>query len=132
MRNSPIAFAVLSLLLAACATGTKAGSNSSASANTTAVQADQARLTQDEITAADLPTAYDLVDRLRRPWLRGDKVTGGEVVVYMDRQNLGGASKLRDIPSAEVAGMEYLQNEDAIHRWGSDIKGSVIVITRRR
>jgi hypothetical protein len=93
---------------------------------------DQSKLSLDEITAANLPTAYDLVDRLRRAWLRKDLMTGGEVAIYMDNQMIGGPDKLRDIVSPDVAAMEYVPNADAVRRWGSDVKGSVIVITRRR
>jgi hypothetical protein len=89
-------------------------------------------ITSDEIESAKLPTAYDLVDRLRRPWLRKDALTGEDVVVYKDEQNLGGADKLRDIPSVDVAELQYLPNADAVKRWGADIKGSVIVVSRRR
>ena len=93
---------------------------------------DSSQLTSEEITSANLPTAYDLVDRLRRPWLRRDAATGGDVVVYMDERNLGGAERLRDIPSVDVAELHYLPNADAVKHWGADIKGSVILVSRRR
>lgn len=138
MRRSRIVLAAFSSLLVACASGSKSASSTapapaaSKTKSKSTAKADQNRLTQEQITAANLPTAYDLVDRLRRPWLRRDAVTGGDVVVYMDEQNIGDASKLRDIPSVDVAEMQYLPNDEAIRRWGSDIKGSVILITRRR
>jgi hypothetical protein len=50
----------------------------------------------------------------------------------MDEQKLGGAEKLRDIPSGDVASMRCVQNAEAVQRWGTVIKGSVIEITRRR
>jgi hypothetical protein len=93
---------------------------------------DKSRLTADEIDAAKLPNAYELVDRLRRPWLRRDALTGGDVVVYMDEQNLGGPEKLHDIPAVDVAELQYLPNEQAVRRWGAAIAGSVIVVIRRR
>jgi hypothetical protein len=93
---------------------------------------DLSRLTLDEITSANLPTAYDLVERLRRPWLRRDAVTGADVVVYMDERNIGGAEALRDVPSGDVAELQYLPNADALKRWGGDVKGSIIVVSRRR
>ncbi|HEU4588180.1 MAG TPA: hypothetical protein VFS11_06015 [Gemmatimonadales bacterium] len=93
---------------------------------------DKNRLTTEEIDAAKLPNAYELVDRLRRPWLRRDALTGGEVVVYMDEQNIGGPEKLRDIPAVDVAELQYLPNDQAVRRWGSAIQGSVIVVVRRR
>lgn len=138
MRRTHIALATLSTLLAACATSSHSAPSAdqnptaSSSTKTTNSKTDQSGLTGDEITAANLPTAYDLVDRLRRAWLRADAVTGEDVVVYMDEQNLGGADKLSDIPSVDVGEMRYLPNDQAVRRWGSDIEESVIVITRRR
>ena len=138
MRRTHIALAALSMLLLACASGSHSASSTdqspAASSGTkgTTTEADQSRITGDEVTAANLPTAYDLVDRLRRPWLRRDAMTGADVVVYMDEQNIGGADKLREIPSVTVGEMRYLPNGEAIRRWGSAIMGSVIVITRRR
>jgi hypothetical protein len=128
---------VVALLFAvACASGSQAAAPAtvapSAHDNGSGGASDAAHLTQEQITAANLPTAYDLVDRLRRPWLRRDAVTGGEVVVYMDERNIGAATALRDVPSVDVAAMDYISNADATKRWGADIKGSVILVVRRR
>jgi len=97
-----------------------------------AAKQDPNRITADEIASAKRPTAYDVVDHLRRQWLRKDMLTGEDVVIYMDEQNLGGADKLRDIPTVDVAEFQFLPHNDAVKRWGSDIKGSVIVVSRRR
>lgn len=131
MRNIHLVFVTLcAFLLVACASA--GGSGSGASGSAAKSSSDQSRLTSEEIVAANLPTAYDLVDRLRRPWLRRDAATGKEVVVYMDQQNLGGASKLRDIPSVDVAELQYLTYDQAVQRWGSQVEGSVILVKRRR
>ena len=137
MRHFPII--ALSMLALACASGGSKSASPSApgttapkASETSSSDHDSSQLTLEEITSANLPTAYDLVDRLRRPWLRRDAVTGGDVVVYMETQNFGGAEKLRDILSVDVAGMQYFPNEDAVKRWGADIKGSVILVSRRR
>lgn len=122
MRRSLLALVVLPAFVIACAS-TGAGASHPASSSP--------RLTREEIVAADLPTAYDLVDRLRRPWLRRDAMTGGEVEVYMDNRKVGGASALRDIPSVDVAELQYMPHDDAVRRWGSQVTGSVIVVTRR-
>jgi hypothetical protein len=96
-------------------------------------EADKFRLTTEEIDASNLPNAYELVDRLRRPWLRKDALTGAPVVLYMDEQNIGGPDKLRDIPAADIAELQYLRNEQAVQRWGATaVAGSVIVVVRRR
>lgn len=132
MRNIHLALVTLcTFLLIGCASS-GAGSSAGASASAAKSASDQSRLTSEEITAANLPTAYDLVDRLRRPWLRRDAATGKDVVIYMDQQNIGGAAKLRDIPSVDVAQLEYLPYDQAVQRWGSQVEGSVIVVTRRR
>jgi hypothetical protein len=127
-----IAFTALAM---ACASGSHASTASPASTDpkpAAASNADQSQLTSTEITAANLPTAYDLVDRLRRPWLRRDAMTGADVVVYQDNQNIGGAEKLREIPAATVSAMQFMPNADAIRRYGNDVKGSVIVVVIRR
>ena len=122
MRRALLALVVLPAFVLACAsTGTGASDPASNSP----------RLTREEIVAADLPTAYDLVDRLRRPWLRRDAMTGGEVEVYMDNRRIGGAAALRQIPSVDVAELQYMPHDDAVRRWGSQVTGSVIVVTRR-
>ena len=122
MRRSFLALLILSAIVIVCAsTGTGASNPASNSP----------RLTQAEIVAAGLPTAYDLVDRLRRPWLRRDAMTGGEVEVYMDNRKIGGAAALRDIPSVDVAELQYMSHDDAVRRWGSQVTASVILVTRR-
>lgn len=137
MRLTSLFVAALSsIILARCAdaqTSTVHGADSTASAqNTITAKPDQSKLSGDEIAGANLPTAYEVVERLRRPWLRKDALTGGDVAVYMDGRIVGCAETLRDIPSVDVAAPQYLPNDEAVRRWGSDIKGSVVVITRRR
>lgn len=146
MRHPRLVAVALTAVLAACASSGTAsagavapagsaatsGAAGAAGAAGTAAKPDAAVLTSDEITKADLPTAYDLVERLRRPWLRRQGAQGGEVVVYMDEQKLGGAASLRDIPSVEVRELQYLTNEQATRRWGSQLTGAVIVVVRRR
>jgi hypothetical protein len=122
---------LLAVFLFGCASGGATTAQSTTTSSATS-GSNSSRLSLDEVTAADLPTAYELVDRLRRPWLRLDAITRGEVVVYMDNQRVGGAEKLREIPAVDVAEMVYMPNDQAIQRWGSDVKGSVIVVTRRR
>lgn len=119
--------------IAACATSgstMQAGGTGSAS-SAGAVVMDSTHLMSDEFAAAGLPTAYDIVQRFRRPWLRRDALTGGDVTVYVEEQSLGGAQALRDIPAVQVESFEFLPNEKATLRWGSSIKGSVIVVKRK-
>ena len=139
MRHLPLV--ALSVVALTCAAGTLAAqADSTAPAAAPAAAPEKAKpaksdpnhLSADEITADNRPTTYDVIDHLRRAWLRKDMLTGEDLVVYMDEQNIGGADKLRDIPSVDVAGLEYLPNKDAVKRWGSQIKGSVIVVSRKR
>lgn len=129
--SAVLAFAIALVFGSASTVAAQADSAPPAKAASPAKQ-DPNRITADEIAAAKRPTAYDVVDHLRRQWLRKDMLTGEDVVIYMDEQNLGGADKLRDIPTVDVAELEYLPHNDAVKRWGSDIKGSVIVVSRRR
>ena len=120
----------LYVLLAAiaCASG---GASTPGQAATRPV-ADSVRLAAEEFSTSGLPTAYDVVERYRRPWLRRDARTGADVTVYMEEQSLGGAQTLRDIPAVEVESLEFMSSEQAMLRWGSSVKGSVIVVRRKR
>lgn len=115
---------VFALLAGACATSGAPGAGGG--------DVERDRLTTEQIAAANLPNAYELVNRLRRAWLRDDPVTAGPVVVYMDDQQLGGAERLREIPAVSVAELHYVSNQDAVMRWSQAIEGSVIVVVPRR
>jgi len=147
VRQLPIvALSVFTIAAAAGATGTIAAQADSttpaapaaaaapakAPAKAKPAKSDPNHLSSDEITADNRPTTYDVIDHLRRAWFRKDMLTGEDVVVYMDEQNIGNADKLRDIPSVEVSELDFLPNKEAVKRWGSQIKGSVIVVTRKR
>lgn len=113
---------LLALLLPACASSGGAG---------TADTSDTAPvLTMAEIRAAELPNAYELVSRLRRPWLRRDPRTGGEVRVFLNDREIGGAAALRDIPAVDVAELRYFDGEAAVARWGQAVEASVIEVIR--
>lgn len=133
-----LAIAVLIAPLTGCASAAgsrpssaPAASASSASSASTA-SADSSRLAGSEIEAADLPTAYELVMRLRRGWLRRGAGATGEVSVFMDERKVGGVEKLREILSVDVAALEYVPYTDAVQRWGSTVEGAVIVVVVRR
>ena len=132
MRRSAIAAICLSVALSACATSGGTGNSAASSASQSGESRSNApRITAQEIADAGLPTAYDLVERLRRPWLRRSGA-GGDVVVYVDGRKLGGADELRNMPATTVAELQYVANEEAVRRWGGDIKGAVIVVVVRR
>lgn len=132
MRRSFLFLPLLCAFAMACASGGAKTGATSATSSSSKSASNSPTLSSADIVAADLPTAYDLVDRLRRPWLRSDPASGAAVSVYMDNQNLGGTSSLRDIPSAEVSEMQFLRSADAIARYGQDAKGGAIIIIRKR
>ena len=135
MRPLSILTTVAFVLVCTAGFTTGVAAQSDSTAPTTASKrekSDPNRLTAEDIAASKRTIIYEAVDRLRPSWLRKDMLTGEEVVVYMDEQNVGGSDKLREIPSVDVAELQYLPHADAVRRWGSDIKGSVIVVSRRR
>ncbi len=87
-------------------------------------------ITASEIQEANMPNAYELVSRLRRPWLRQDKITGKEVRVYMEQRDIGGAEALRNIPAADVAELRFFDSDAAMKRWGQTVESSVIEVVR--
>lgn len=119
-----LAVFVFAILAGACATTGGAGSSSAGG--------ERNLLTTAQIEEAGLPNAYELVSRLRRAWLRDDPVTGGEVTIYMDDREIGGAEELRRIPAVTVSELRLVRNDEAVMRWSPDIAGSVIVVVPRR
>lgn len=89
-------------------------------------------ITADQIAAANVPTAYDAVDRLHRSWFR-DLTAQGDVVIYMNNQKLGDGTKeqLRQIPASEVQSLEYLRGTDATMKFGQEAQGGAIIVTRK-
>lgn len=126
-RIATIAMLAFALSLPACAS-----SGSAADGDRTGTAAgDQMRLTSGEIQAAGLPNAYELVNRLRRAWLRRDAITGNEVRVYENNREIGAADVLRRIPSVEIAELRYYDSDAATARWGNAVESSVIEVVRQ-
>jgi hypothetical protein len=133
VRRSAIALVLAAGLSSGCAPAGRASAGSASVGGAAATSpAESDRITAAEIAAAELPTAYELVERLRRPWLRRQGPQGGQVVVYLDERQIGGAAVLRDHPAATVAELRYVTHEEAARRWGDGIPGGVIVIVPRR
>ena len=120
MRYSKILLVAATFAASACASTPKTGGDSAS--NT---------ITADQIAAANVPTAYDAVDRLHRAWFR-DLTGTGDVVVYLNNQKQdGGKEALRNIPASEVQTLEYLRGSDAQMRFGQDAAGGAIIVTRK-
>jgi hypothetical protein len=120
----------LSLLCILTACATAAGTGATAEASTSS--STSPRLTREEILAADVPTAYDVVDRLRRPWLRRDPRTGNDVSIVVDNARAGGAETLRDIPAADIGELQFITSDEATRRWPGQVSGTAVVVIRKR
>lgn len=74
-------------------------------------------ISAEEIEAAEVRTAYELVERLRPLWLRsrGDRSTHltTEIVVYQDNTMLGDIEMLRSIPIDLVDSVRSLDSAEA-------------------
>jgi len=94
-------------------------------------------LLEDEIRAAQVATAYQIVARLRPEWLRGRgrvsvrDPTAGAVVVYLKGMRQGGARALDAIVAETVLEMEYLNGQEATTRFGTGHGGGVILVRLR-
>lgn len=117
------AFSLFAIMaIAACASTPKEGG--------AAAKTDDNVLSAVEIAQANVPTAYEAVDRRRRRWFR-DLTGEGEVSVYMNNQRQGGKEYLREIPAQDIAFLEYLKGTDAVMRFGQEARGGAIIITRK-
>jgi hypothetical protein len=118
----------LPFVLTACATTGGTGATTSQASTSS----NSPRLTRDEILAADVPNAYDVVDRLRRSWLRRDIRTGNEVSVVVDNARAGGAEALHDIPSVDIGQLQFITSDEATRRWPGQVTGTAILVIRQR
>lgn len=130
-----IACVVLSVSLAACATG------GSASSESLAFRSSPARnvITAAEIVASRVSDVYQAVTQLRPDFLRRryPSVTvaprPAAVSVYLDDLPFGGVESLRAIPLHRVRVIRYLSPFDADLRWGgSHPAGAILVTTLKR
>jgi hypothetical protein len=116
----------------ACGGNAQPGAVSSESSTAApATAGDSQTITAEEIAASGGATAWDVVDKLHRRWFR-DQLSGKGVTVYEDDQSVGGADKLRSYPVRDVAGLQYIDGQSAVRRWGPGLEGGVIVVVRNR
>jgi hypothetical protein len=128
MRSSKLMLLATSFALVACATASQGSDASSGSA-------DDNKITAEQITQADVPTAYEAVDRLHRRWfLDVARTPNDSAKVYLNTNEKWGdgtASSLRQLPAESVALIEYMNGIDAVVRFGQDAKGGAIIVTRK-
>jgi len=134
--HRPMLIAIVALGLAACATGGAATAGS------------RARGSGDVLTAEEIAkrpgitNAYDAVHLLRPAFLhsRGQTSlnaasTTGELeplpAVFVDNQQFGSATSLREIPVSDVKEIRFISASDATTRWGTGYPNGVIQVVRR-
>jgi len=124
--RTPLIFCV-AFTVAGCAS---AAQNAGASADSNANL-----ITAEQIAQVQAPTAYEVVDRLHRPWWRDQSpgAAGSVVVYWSNNQKIDDGSKdaLRQVPASDVLVLEHLKSSDAVARFGIEAKGGAIVVTRR-
>jgi hypothetical protein len=99
-------------------------------------------ITSIEINATPVPTAFDLVNRLRPSWLRQGRtgsIGGGAVasqvtLVYLDGQRVGGLETLKTLSATGITSMRYLDSTRAatiLRDPGSEaIAGAIVISTK--
>src|ERR1700674_4736560 len=95
-------------------------------------------ITEDEIEASRAPTAYEVIQRLRANFLsyRGEtsfdrNKSQPYPTVYVDGQEYGPLSSLRNIPASQVATIRLYRAWEATTKFGTGNMGGVIAITTR-
>lgn len=130
MRRIPVVFIALSALVLACAS--PRGSSSGA-------RADSQIITEDEVEASRATTAYEVIQKLRANFLsyRGEtsfdrSKSQPYPTVYVDGQEYGQISSLRNIPASQIATIRLYRSWEATTQFGAGNMGGVIAVTTRR
>jgi hypothetical protein len=92
-------------------------------------------ITTEQISAAPVSNAYELVQTLRPGWLRRRGAQSihneGDIVVYYDQVRLGGPESLRSISVAGISRVEFIDAPTATQRWGTGHSHGVILVVTR-
>lgn len=100
-------------------------------------ETDRNLITSEQIEAAHVATAYDVIVKYRANFLhsRGPNSiilkTAKEPTVYLDNVEYGLISSLRNIPAVQVAEIRFIEGWDAMTKYGSDHVAGVIQIYTR-
>jgi outer membrane cobalamin receptor len=96
-------------------------------------------ITEEEIERSRAPTAYDAIQKLRSNFLsyRGETSLDRNKsqpypTVYVDGQQYGSLSSLRNIAASQVATIRLYRSWEATTKFGTGNMGGVIEITTRR
>ncbi len=128
-RMSWIPVAVLLVTLGACA--------SSSQERMRKPPVDRQLITAAELEGAQWPSMFEAISAMRGAWLtkRGPVSFsgGGDIVVYLDRNRLGGPDSLRSIPCDMIASARLLSAPDAQSHFGMDHPyGAIVMVSRKR
>jgi len=102
-----------------------------------APETDRSVITLDQIQAANVETAYELLTKFRPDFLRSRGPNSfllkqtNEARVYLDNVDFGKLSSLRNIPAATVGGIRFIEGRDAMTKYGSEHVAGVIEIYTR-
>jgi hypothetical protein len=93
-------------------------------------------ITRAEIDRAQWSDVYELVRNLRPRWVKARWATNlpgqtGGVQVYVDGTRLGGIHLLKDLPTAAIDHLEWVDPVSAAGRWGSGHADGVIAVSYR-
>jgi outer membrane cobalamin receptor len=101
--------------------------------------ADPQIITEEEIEASRAPTAYEVIQKLRANFLsyRGETSLNRSTshpypTVYVDGQEFGPLSSLRNIPASQVATIRLYRSWEATTKFGTGHPGGVIAVTTRQ
>lgn len=94
-------------------------------------------ITADQIEAAQVATAYDLIVKYRANFLHSRGPNSillkrpKEPTVYLDDVEYGLINSLRNIPAVQISEIRFIEGWDAMTKYGSDHVAGVIQIYTR-
>lgn len=124
MRPVRIAVAGLILFIAACASG---GAGGGAEGN--GPRSDRNVLTAAQLANYGTLNAYEVVQRLRRPWLQSRGGTTAKV--FVNGNERGGTNTLQDYAVDMIAEIRFVEPTQAMSQFGPAYGGGVIEVTLR-
>jgi outer membrane cobalamin receptor len=94
-------------------------------------------ITQEEIEASNATNVYDLIASLRGEYLKDrGKIsiktnTREQAVVFLNEQEYGILSTMRNIPTGRISEVRYITGIDAVNRFGAQYGGGIIMLVSR-
>jgi hypothetical protein len=124
-KTTSLLMLILLALTAACATGAADTTGRRTSINSP--------ITAEEVERSTTTNAWDLVLITRPGWLRTRTQTTrrSAIVVYVNNARMGDTQFLREINTADIERVEYLDSRTATFRFGQGHSEGVILVTTR-